>query len=67
MFTYHLFTKGRMVNGVNNKIECNDQASGLQAEGFLIVGCRIMLRANLFTEEGLVNGARRTVKDIVYG
>lgn len=41
-------------------------ASGLSSQVFLTVGCRVMFRANLWTERGLENFARETIKYIVH-
>jgi ATP-dependent DNA helicase PIF1 len=43
-----------------------DAAQGLQATIYLSRGSRVMLRSNLWTAHGLVNGATGTVEDIVY-
>ncbi|KAL2481045.1 ATP-dependent DNA helicase [Abeliophyllum distichum] len=43
-----------------------DQAKGLEKLLYISVGARVMLRANLATHNGLVNGAMGTVVDIVY-
>ncbi|KAK3920153.1 ATP-dependent DNA helicase [Frankliniella fusca] len=43
-----------------------DQAEGLEANLYLVKDCKIMLRQNLWTEKGLVNGARGRVHDIIY-
>lgn len=45
----------------------SDAAQGLLKELFLSKGSRIMLRSNLWTTKGLVNGTVGTVNDIVYG
>ena len=39
---------------------------GLQPILHLSIGCRVMLRINLWTKKNLVNGAIGTVRDIVY-
>lgn len=44
-----------------------DHAPGLQAEIFLVIGCRVVLCTNLWVEEELLNGALGAMKYIVYG
>ncbi|KAK3925319.1 ATP-dependent DNA helicase [Frankliniella fusca] len=44
----------------------SDQALGLPQILFLSIGCRVMLKKNLWVEGGLVNGAIGTLIDIVY-
>lgn len=43
-----------------------DEAQGLQAVLQLSQGCRIILRQNIWTSQGLCNGTLGTVVDIVY-
>jgi hypothetical protein len=43
-----------------------ETAQGLVAILYLAVGARVMLRANLWVEQSLVNGALGTVVDIIY-
>lgn len=43
-----------------------DAAQGLQTNIYLSRGSRVMLRSNLWTAHGLVNGATGTVDDIIY-
>lgn len=44
----------------------SDSNIGLQKELLCSIGTRVMLRANLWVEGGLVNGALGTIKNIVY-
>ncbi|XP_052123357.1 uncharacterized protein LOC127749382 [Frankliniella occidentalis] len=44
----------------------SDQAMGLPQNLFLSIGCRVMLKRNLWVDGGLVNGSLGTVIDIVY-
>lgn len=45
----------------------DDEAQGLQAILELSQGCRVILRQNIWTSQGLCNGTLGTVVDIVYG
>ncbi|CAG8641197.1 7999_t:CDS:2 [Cetraspora pellucida] len=44
----------------------SDVAKGLESQILLARGTRVMLRANLYVEVGLVNGAMGTVHDILF-
>ena len=44
----------------------SDDAGNLHAELLLAIGCRIILTENIWVERGLVNGALRTVIDILW-
>ncbi|KAK3924474.1 ATP-dependent DNA helicase, partial [Frankliniella fusca] len=44
----------------------SDQALGLPKKLLLSIGCRVMLKRNLWIDGGLVNGSLGTVIDIVY-
>lgn len=58
------------IQSINNCSEA-ESASSKEAENlecvlYLAINCRVMLRKNLWIERGLVNGAIRTVRDIVF-
>lgn len=53
-------------HGPNAAAGTSDQAEGLEDVIYLAKGARVMLRSNLWTTAGLVNGALGTVVDIVY-
>ncbi|KAL2462147.1 ATP-dependent DNA helicase [Abeliophyllum distichum] len=68
-----LIQLGRPIARIFSKNNCeiaakaeSDQAKGLEKSLCISVGARVMLRANLATHNGLVNGAMGTVVDIVY-
>ncbi|KAL2474964.1 ATP-dependent DNA helicase [Abeliophyllum distichum] len=68
-----LIELGRPIARIVSKNNCEtatksepDQAKGLEKVLYISVGARVMLRANLTTHYGLVNGAMGTVVDIVY-
>ena len=46
--------------------QSEDRAQGLQAHLMLSIGCKVMLRRNLWVSGGLVNGTTGTVKAIIY-
>ncbi|KAK3910147.1 ATP-dependent DNA helicase [Frankliniella fusca] len=48
------------------KASSTDQAMGLQNVLFFSLGCRLMLKKNLWVDGGLVNGSLGTLVDIVY-
>uniref|UniRef100_A0A8D9E7N4 ATP-dependent DNA helicase n=1 Tax=Cacopsylla melanoneura TaxID=428564 RepID=A0A8D9E7N4_9HEMI len=48
------------------KADC-EKGQGLEKTLYLCKGSRVMLKTNLWTKKGLVNGALGTVVDIVYG
>ncbi|KAK3925310.1 ATP-dependent DNA helicase [Frankliniella fusca] len=54
-------------NGSRHAKACSsDQDMGLPRSLYLSIGCRVMLKRNLWVEGGLVNGSLGTVIDIVY-
>lgn len=57
-----------IISASNNCREAaeDDEAQGLENIIYLGPSCKILLRANLWTEKGLVNGAVGTVVDIIY-
>ncbi|KAL2479995.1 Uncharacterized protein Adt_32961 [Abeliophyllum distichum] len=64
---------GRPIARIFSKNNCetatkaeSDQARGLDKSLYISVGACVMLRANLVTHNGLINGAMGTVVDIVY-
>lgn len=68
-----LQANGRAVAAIfashNNCIAGNGSdvvAQGLPARLYLSIGCRVILRKNLFVSHGLVNGSLGTVTDIIY-
>ena len=59
-------TEGAVHNNNIAKLSGSENAQGLHSVLYLSVGCRVMLRKNLWVEKGLVNGAIGTVLDTVY-
>lgn len=64
---------GQPVAKINAKHNCgqaskgsSDAAQGLCKDLYVSRGSRVMLRSNLWTNKGLVNGAIGTVVDILY-
>ncbi|KAL2480002.1 Uncharacterized protein Adt_32976 [Abeliophyllum distichum] len=64
---------GRPIERIFSKNNCetatkaeSDQAKGSEKSLCTSIGARVMLRANLATHNGLVNGAMGTLVDIVY-
>jgi len=46
--------------------DSSDNAKGPEKVLYLLIGARVMLRANLAIHNGLVNGAMCTIVDLVY-
>lgn len=55
------------INHYNAKLKRNEEKGcGLDQQLYLSVGCRVVLKRNLWVAGGLVNGAQGTVTAIVY-